>query len=340
MAAKSRTAKPADPPPMSMVTSSMNSNAANDDDDDDEKYGKIRTAQAESRKYLLGFFVVCVLIAGYFIIVQPQGSPAAQIGGSAGSAESPIQMRRVAQADAATIADLEGKQAALDAEVREIKKTGVIMETDPHSLEVTKKLQDVTRKLIVARYGDHPSYRIKVTLEFPPTIPDYAENGKDGELLIEMAPIDLIPVSVFTFLEVARSWEGGEFHRNAGHVLQATTHSSIIKNSLPFQEYSKDFPHLQGTTGYCGRPSGPCWYVSIKNNSVNHGPGSQQKKNPHEADANFGKIVQGMDDVVPRIHSTKESGWLSKPNQVKILTMTVLVPTGPGGSFEPWQAEG
>jgi len=260
--------------------------------------------------------------------------------------------------------------------VRAIKKTGVIMETDPESLKATKALQDVVRKLIVKKYGP-PPYRVKVVLEFPERIPDFATKGKDGSITIEMAPIDLIPVSVWTFLEVSRTWVRGAFHRNAHHVLQVQVVSSEIHEHLPFQEYSKEFPHKQGTTGYCGRPSGPCWYVSLIDNTVNHvsqplafvcnatvivsfalsvsylskhcpftpfyynhgnqqGPGSQQQKNPYEADANFGTIVEGFDDVVPRIHSIKQMGWLDKENQINILTQIILISDGQGG-WKEWK---
>lgn len=167
---------------------------------------------------------------------------------------------------------LEREYRQLDQQVRAIKATGVIMETDPESLKVTSELQNVARRLLVAKYGKHESYRVRVDLEFPPTIPDYNTHpsGKYGTLVIEMAPIDLIPVSVYTFLEVARTFVSGAFHRNAGHVLQVKVRSKEIKQHLPFQEYSKEFPHKKGTTGYCGRPSGPCWYVSIRDNTRNH----------------------------------------------------------------------
>jgi hypothetical protein len=65
---------------------------------------------------------------------------------------------------------------------------------------------------------------------------------------------------------------------------------------MPFQEYHPQFPHVQYTVGYAGRPSGPGWYVSILDNSHNHGPGSQQNHNPHEADSLFGKLVNEHDD--------------------------------------------
>jgi len=116
----------------------------------------------------------------------------------------------------------------------------------------------------------------------------------------------LLPYSVLKFLNIASAWStpekpiGGKFHRNANHVLQAMTTNAPggKQKGLAFQEYSPDYPHVQRTLGYAGRPSGPAFYISLINNSKNHGPGSQQKYNPHEADSNFGKVVEGWDEVV------------------------------------------
>jgi hypothetical protein len=66
------------------------------------------------------------------------------------------------------------------------------------------------------------------------------------------------------------------------------------------------------------------------------GPGSQQKSNPYEADANFGTLVEGMDDVIPRIHSLKQEGWLDRTSQVKIVRMNILISTEDGG-FRHWK---
>jgi hypothetical protein len=65
------------------------------------------------------------------------------------------------------------------------------------------------------------------------------------------------------------------------------------------------------------------------------GPGSQQQKNPYEADANFGTVVEGFDDVVPRIHTTPQKEWLDEPNHIKIIRKVILIPDGAGG-FKEW----
>mmetsp|Transcript_18500 Transcript_18500/g.33487 ORF Transcript_18500/g.33487 Transcript_18500/m.33487 type:complete len:361 (+) Transcript_18500:195-1277(+) len=229
-------------------------------------------------------------------------------------------------------------RADLEKQVREIKQTGVIMEADEKSLQMTAKLQDATRELIALRYGDfnNKNFRIKFDLEFQSTIPDFEENGKDGTLLIELAPISLIPCSVYNFLEIARTWKKGAFHRNAGHVLQAISRSDITA-SMPFQEYNKEYPHKKGTLGYAGRPSGPEFYVSIQDNSRAHGPGSQQKRNPHEADCIIGAIIQGMEDgTVDRIHKMPGKEFMGdKKKWVLIRRMHILVPgDGPDGYVE------
>lgn len=72
---------------------------------------------------------------------------------------------------------------------------------------------------------------------------------------------------------------------------------------------------------------------------ANQGPGSQQAKNPYEADANFGTVVEGFDDVVPRIHTIPQKEWLDAKNQIKIISKTVLISDGQGG-FTPWMDNG
>jgi hypothetical protein len=151
------------------------------------------------------------------------------------------------------------------------------------------------------KYGTHKHYRVQVDFEIQPSLPSYTEATKFQSIVIEMAPIALIPVSVYNFMEMARTWTSGAMHRNAPHVLQISAQTTAIKRNLSFQEYSSQFPHAKGTCGYAGRPSGPEWYISIQDNINNHGPGTQQKANPHEADALFGTVVEGFDDVVPKL---------------------------------------
>jgi hypothetical protein len=234
---------------------------------------------------------------------------------------------------------LEALQALVvhhDENVRKIKAEVDIFETDPNAQAAAKVLQDFTRKLLHKRYGHQEPYRVAVELEFQDTIPDFAENGKDGSFLIELAPSSLQPHSIYTFLEVARQWKGGAFHRIANHVLQAMVKTHTVKH-LAFQEYSPEYPHKKGTVGYAGRPSGPAFYVSIQDNSSNHGPGSQQKHNPHEADSCFGTIIEGWDHVL-RIRKVQGEGFLGDAKKhVLIKSMTIQVPSsGDPDTYVTW----
>ena len=234
---------------------------------------------------------------------------------------------------------LAARVAEYDQHVRQIKQkvddSGGFMETDTEGVTAARALQQATRKLLQKRYGPVEPYRVKVDLEFQPSNPTYATDGPTDSFVIEMAPASLVPHSVFSFLEIARHWQGGAFHRRANHVLQVMVRSHQVPH-LAFQEYSPQFPHVKGTVGYAGRPSGPAWYVSILDNTKNHGPGTQQQRNPHEADACFGKVVKGFDEVVlGRIAQMPGQGFLQPPLHVKITQMTILVPA-PDGTFVPW----
>ena len=225
---------------------------------------------------------------------------------------------------------------ALDEQVRARKKTpGVIMETDEEGLQLTQALQQATTELLQHRYGanitQRTQFRVVVDLIYPKImIHDPDSDSTVGQLTIELAPIALVPCSVFYFLELVRTYQGGEIHRNAGHVLQISAQSGATshpRKAMPFQEYSPDFPHVQYTTGYAGRPSGPEWYISIKNNKHNHGPGSQQKANPYEADSNFGAILPEDIGILDKIHAIPKTGFLPGEYCVKIPRMTLLVKT-------------
>ncbi len=52
--------------------------------------------------------------------------------------------------------------------------------------------------------------------------------------------------------------------------------------SLAFQEYSPNFPHVQYSLGYAARPGGPEMYISTVDNVQNHGPASQGSKTEAE----------------------------------------------------------
>jgi hypothetical protein len=315
----------------------------------DEKYDKISSqSQARTRSMFLSIFAL-VAVGAFVFYCYYRGSSTTYMDTATGmppqqtnilrsvkeaSPEQPVVVQPVkpivVQAEGPVVTDdMIRKVEELDAAVRRIKATGVIMEKDEESLAATKKLQEATRTLMAARYGPEEPYRVEVILEFQDTIYDFEKKGAEGTILLEMAPSSLMPHAVFSFLEISRQWQGRGFHRIASHVLQVQTIGKF--KSLAFQEYSPEFPHKKGTVGYAGRPSGPAWYVSLIDNSRNHGPGSQQKKNPYEADSCFGKVIRGFDDDVQRIAKIPEKGFLNdKKKHVIIKKMRILVPgSGP-----------
>ena len=57
------------------------------------------------------------------------------------------------------------------------------------------------KHLIPLKYGPEP-HMLELKLHFPESMPDYAEKGASGTVLVEMAPVDLMPYSVLTFLDM------------------------------------------------------------------------------------------------------------------------------------------
>lgn len=132
-------------------------------------------------------------------------------------------------------------------EVNIMHTSGMVMETEPIALKRIQQLQDTTRSLLQLRYGEEP-YQYKLVLQFPSSHP---EGASSGELLIEMAPMKLMPHAVYLFMTMAAHWEGGMFHRYAPHVLQAAVQGNAPH--LAFQEYSAAFPHDIYTLGCVSR---------------------------------------------------------------------------------------
>jgi len=136
-----------------------------------------------------------------------------------------------------------------------------------------------------------------------------------------------MPHSVYLFLQQVshKCWNGRSFHRNAEHVIQAGTETyyntpkemvdddghfnELHLEEISFQEYSEEYPHALHTVGFAGRPGGPDWYISMEDNTENHGPGGQGDYSiKGEADPCFGKVVEGL-DVVSLMHKMpKEPG--------------------------------
>eukprot|EP00550_Attheya_septentrionalis_P000639 CAMPEP_0198285806 /NCGR_PEP_ID=MMETSP1449-20131203/5052_1 /TAXON_ID=420275 /ORGANISM="Attheya septentrionalis, Strain CCMP2084" /LENGTH=348 /DNA_ID=CAMNT_0043983381 /DNA_START=114 /DNA_END=1157 /DNA_ORIENTATION=+ len=334
---------------------------------DNEKYDKIRRQQLRRNRFLAAAVLVfCSLVGIMGLLLMIRGEAEAEASSLMVPAAREQEQHDLVQQQKQkkqqqkqhmrkpkpvirsvkskkTEGEWEAEVEKLDAEVRRIKAAVPIFQVDKEGLAAAEKLQEATRRLMEVRYGpttDTKPYRVKVVLEFQKSIPDFEENGPSGSFLIEMAPVKYVPHSVFTFLEVARNWKSGAFHRVAGHVLQVLCRGTGVQH-LAFQEYHPKVPHKRGTVGYAGRPSGPEWYVSIQDNSKNHGPGSQQNANPYEADAGFGTVIEGFEDVVvKRIRLMPGHEFINdKTKHVNILQLIILVPSDAPSAVDgyiPW----
>lgn len=83
------------------------------------------------------------------------------------------------------------------------RKEHLVMETNEEAIKATKTLQDLCRKLLPLKYGPEP-YLLEMNLKFPSSMPDYETKGPDGKIEIEMAPIEFMPYSVLTFLDMVK----------------------------------------------------------------------------------------------------------------------------------------
>jgi len=140
----------------------------------------------------------------------------------------------------------------------------------------------------------------------------FEETDEVKSLVLEMAPLDLMPHSVHMFLEMIshRLWDNSVFWHHPGvtHVVTATTlhyHSgeprahhfeALRLGGVSFAEYTDSFPHEHYTVAFAGR--GPDFYINTNNNSKFHEPGTQKHHElDDEADPCFAKVVEGKDVV-------------------------------------------
>lgn len=166
------------------------------------------------------------------------------------------------------------------------------------------------------RYGPGPHYvRMNVLLE-------YNNPESQRSIVFELAPLDLMPHSIHTFLSQITEgyWKRGTpaFAINAEHVLQACPHPCLDSvylggdmvgdpyadmrsrgiATVSYQEYSPKYPHEKYTIGYAGHPlSGPEFYINLLDNSLDHGSLQDRKmKMGREYDEWVRHTFDGIDD--------------------------------------------
>jgi len=136
-------------------------------------------------------------------------------------------------------------------------------------------------------------------------------------LILEMAPLDLMPHSVFTFLEMVDSklFDGCSFILYAMNVVKAaplpydgSSASQKVKSftrlgldTVSFREYSSEYPHEMYTIGFAADGS-PSFYINTNDNT-----------DQHVGEPCFARIVSGFETVERmKAEPTRNGIWYRK----------------------------
>ena len=196
------------------------------------------------------------------------------------------------------------------------------------------RLQVASRQLLLAEFGARAQRLVDLRVRLP--------DASEHRMRLRLAPDELMPTTVLYFLRQVRDgvWDGATFHRNAGHVLQAGPAGNRGRMAtlakargepdlqVPFQEYSARFPHRELSLGLAGRPGGPDFYISTRDNTELHGPGSQSADAAiiGEADSCFASVVEGVAAVDAMRGVAGQGGFGALPRPIEIVSMQ-LAPT-------------
>jgi hypothetical protein len=178
-------------------------------------------------------------------------------------------------------------------------------------------MSKLSRTLAEKYYGKGPHYA-QITLTIP-----VKEGSNEFFFTLKMAPLDLMPASVFTFMEQAEAgtWDNTSFHINAPHALFAQPvsvagdYSNLPRMEelglarLPFPEYNTEYPHDEYTVGFSGtRRSGPSFYINKVDNSINHA-----------GEPCFSKVIIGHDvvDWICRQEGPPNDPYFIQPIEIK-----------------------
>ncbi|KAL7568164.1 hypothetical protein ACA910_020859 [Epithemia clementina (nom. ined.)] len=188
-----------------------------------------------------------------------------------------------------------------------------------------RAIQEQSKLMVLHKYGQGP-FRVEFEVHFP-------QDEHAWYFVVETAPLHAMPHAVSVFLDQISSGlynDGGfAFHHNGQHILFGSPVPNFIThpNGLPaeggeeyehgqayltrrftesgfgklaFTEYSPDFPHVEYSLAFAGRPGGPAIYINTIHNVEFHGPGGYSADGL--GDPCFAKVITGL-DVVQRMHA-------------------------------------
>ncbi|KAG7370125.1 cyclophilin type peptidyl-prolyl cis-trans isomerase [Nitzschia inconspicua] len=195
-----------------------------------------------------------------------------------------------------------------------------------HVGSLQKHLQEISRRDAIQKYGSGV-IRVGIELEFQDLGKSKSSIGAPNTLVFEMAPLDLMPHSVYMFLEMvdAGLFDGCSFILNAMHVIKAaplpydgSSASQKVKaftklglESVAFREYSPDFPHEQYTVGFAADGS-PSFFINTDDNS-----------GEHIGDPCFAKVVSGF-DTIHRMQNAPTRNGIFFRKRIGIKSATIL----------------
>eukprot|EP00584_Thalassiosira_punctigera_P001056 CAMPEP_0172539290 /NCGR_PEP_ID=MMETSP1067-20121228/10505_1 /TAXON_ID=265564 ORGANISM="Thalassiosira punctigera, Strain Tpunct2005C2" /NCGR_SAMPLE_ID=MMETSP1067 /ASSEMBLY_ACC=CAM_ASM_000444 /LENGTH=422 /DNA_ID=CAMNT_0013324947 /DNA_START=99 /DNA_END=1367 /DNA_ORIENTATION=+ len=182
-------------------------------------------------------------------------------------------------------------------------------------------IRENSKRSVVDRFGKGP-HRVELQVQLP--------RGSEVEKIeIELAPLDMMPHSVHTFLEQVHqgAWDGAAFDAHAGHVLMAhsssddgqTSPTSTLPEASPptvlFPEFNGHYPHDKYTIAFPGMASSsPDFYINLQPNTLHHSP-RMEGENFIEGEPCFGRIVdESSRRIVDRMDglNVQEGGLLEE----------------------------
>jgi cyclophilin family peptidyl-prolyl cis-trans isomerase len=215
-------------------------------------------------------------------------------------------------------------QAALFTNPKMVEEVSAIQQKLKISADKAQKLKEQVQKIskldALEKYGPGP-YRIEMELTFP------GNQAGATKFEIEMAPLDLMPHSVYTFMEMASLGllDGCSFILNALHVVKAAplpSDGSFSQDkgqqfaangleSVAFREYSSHYPHKRYTVGFAADGT-PSFYINTDDNTE-----------IHIGDPCFGTVVSGI-ETVKRLEASPTRNGIWFENRIGIKSAKVV----------------
>lgn len=204
--------------------------------------------------------------------------------------------------------------AAIDIKLNKSERERVYWEAKATTMIDNIKFRN--RKEVLEEFGPGPFF-VKLTFAFQ----DSVENES---ILIELAPLDLMPHTVHTFLKMTskKMLSKATIVLVRSHILVLGPEDSFDKENnaileermvsegyepngaLLFGEFTPEYPHTQYTVAF-NRRKGPTFFINMRDNSRSHRSYYTDEGSYVEGETCFAKIVEGL-DVLPRILSLKK----------------------------------